>query len=158
MIPKNTVDLSAFRNLETNLEPSSSMLTFQTLVQQAELQKLDLTIGTVFSVKEYHRTLLYEGKLLSVYRLSWLPEQRSDIHEHQGSLCATHVAQGKLTNRIFTLNKDELYLNSEETLLARKTTFLDREGIHQSLNVSSKPVISLHLYTPRLLGIQRFLS
>lgn len=145
-----------FKDLDTCLERGSSIETFQTLLQQIDLDIISFDANPVFSNDGYTRTLLYDNPNLSVYKICWLSGQSSDIHGHLGSLCATYVIQGILTNRVFRLSNNYPLLEFEEELLAGAVTFLDRDGVHQSLNASLTPVISLHFYTPRLTGIKRF--
>lgn len=156
MLICNPSALKVFKELEACLKRDSSIETFQTLILQTDLSIISCDANPIFSNKGYTRTLLYDNPNLSVYRICWLSEQSSDIHGHCGSLCATYVIQGILTNRVFRLSNNYPFLEFEEELSAGAVTFLDRDGIHQSLNASLAPVISLHLYTPRLVGIKRF--
>lgn len=159
----NTFEL-VFKQIAMKLDSNPSVKTFNAvLLEDVSWKKIepDLVKESRFSNsnEEYTRKLIYESQNLSAYLLCWLPGQQTDIHGHCGCLCATYIVQGELTNRVFSLSNGSpsRLLKLEEVLLSTgEITFLDRDGIHQSLNTTSKSVISLHLYSPRLSGIQRF--
>jgi len=128
---------------------------FQALISLLNLDKPFLASHVSFHADHYTRMLVYESNKVSVLLLGWLPNQNSPIHSHNGSLCATLVVQGILTNRQFRLvdnglEDKQLYLQLEERLSEGRIAFLDRDGIHQAVNASQEPLTTLHIYSPRL--------
>ena len=156
---------SAHRSLHQTLKEAVGQLEhlgykprfsdFQTLISPLELDKSIVAPLVSFQAERYTRTLIYESDQVSVLLLGWLPNQSSPIHSHNGSLCATFVVQGTLTNRQFQLRNSgsqpqQLYLQFEEQLAEGSIAFLDHDGVHQALNTSSEPLVTLHIYSPRL--------
>jgi len=128
---------------------------FQALISLLNLDKPFLASQVSFHADHYTRMLVYESNKVSVLLLGWLPNQKSPIHSHNGSLCATLIVQGILTNRQFRLVDNglegkQLYLQLEEQLSEGTIGFLDRDGIHQAVNTSQESLITLHIYSPRL--------
>jgi predicted metal-dependent enzyme (double-stranded beta helix superfamily) len=104
----------------------------------------------------YMRHVLYvdpEGDFVMT-ALTWLPGQASPVHGHQ-VWCLFGVAEGEMSEERFDLQ-------SAATLRAGQLAArdLDCTAVHQVRNLSTRPVVSLHLYgvsSDRLTtGINRF--
>jgi len=138
-----------------NLGEKPQFGNFQALISLLNLDKPLLASHVSFHADHYTRMLLYESSKVSVLLLGWLPNQNSPIHSHNGSLCATLIVQGILTNRQFQLVDNDLegkqlYLQLEERLSEGRIAFIDQDGIHQAVNASQEPLTTLHIYSPRL--------
>jgi predicted metal-dependent enzyme (double-stranded beta helix superfamily) len=88
-----------------------------------------------------------------IWLLSWLPGQRTGLHDHGEAAGAFAVAQGDL---------QETLARSGSRLLRRRPA---REGtvrsfgerhLHEMANVSAAPAISVHAYSPPLTAMRRY--
>ncbi|GMG59799.1 unnamed protein product [Ambrosiozyma monospora] len=99
--------------------------------------------------------------------LVWNPGKQSMIHDHAGGHCCMKILEGELVEELFdvpeTLTTEytipcletiptemkELTLLKTTTLKENQVSYIsDKIGIHKMSNKTSKPAISLHLYTP----------
>ncbi|GME77063.1 unnamed protein product [Ambrosiozyma monospora] len=99
--------------------------------------------------------------------LVWNPGKQSMIHDHAGGHCCMKILEGELTEELFdvpetlltghpdsslkttTTEMKKLTLLKTTTLRENQVSYIsDKIGIHKMSNKTSKPAISLHLYTP----------
>ena len=83
--------------------------------------------------------------------LTWLPGQRTDLHDHGGSAGAFQVVQGTLTE--FTPAPGTL---AGRTLGTGEIRGFGRRHIHQIVNTGMDPAISVHVYAPALIQMTRY--
>ncbi|MEC4018744.1 cysteine dioxygenase [Streptomyces sp. H27-D2] len=87
----------------------------------------------------YHR--LRVGPGYEVWLLSWVPGQGSGLHDHGGSSGVLTVLQGELTERT----------GSSRQPLGRAAQRVFAPGyVHEVVNDSLEPAVSLHIYFPGL--------
>jgi predicted metal-dependent enzyme (double-stranded beta helix superfamily) len=83
--------------------------------------------------------------------LSWLPGQRTDLHDHGGASGGFAVVSGSLREQ--SAAGDRLHT---VTWIAGQHRLFGAHHIHQVGNVAPQPAISVHLYTPSLTTMTRY--
>ncbi|MFB8354635.1 cysteine dioxygenase [Streptomyces niveus] len=87
----------------------------------------------------YHR--LSTGPGYEVWLLSWVPGQRSGLHDHGRSSGVLTVLDGELTERTRTASR---------TLPDGAQRVFAPGYVHEVVNDSLEPAVSLHIYYPGL--------
>jgi predicted metal-dependent enzyme (double-stranded beta helix superfamily) len=92
-----------------------------------------------------------------VWLLTWLPGQRTDLHDHGGSAGAFHVYAGTITEDTVTKGTDgrPARITGRELGEGAGRRFGSRH-IHRITNRSSTPAISIHVYGPVLSSMTRY--
>jgi predicted metal-dependent enzyme (double-stranded beta helix superfamily) len=99
----------------------------------------------------YHR--LQRGENHEVWLLSWLPGQRTGFHDHCGSSGAFAVVQGELRERTPAAGRPRPV--SAAFPAGRARSFGPRH-VHEVVNESAAPAVSIHAYSPPLAGMRRY--
>ena len=99
----------------------------------------------------YHR--LERGENHEVWLLSWLPGQRTGFHDHCGSSGAFAVVAGEL--REWTSAARRPQPASAAFPAGRARSFGPRH-VHEVVNESAAPAVSIHAYSPPLAGMRRY--
>jgi predicted metal-dependent enzyme (double-stranded beta helix superfamily) len=99
----------------------------------------------------YHR--LERGDNYEVWLLSWLPGQRTGFHDHCGSSGAFAVVQGELRERTPAAGRPQPV--SAAFRAGRARSFGPRH-VHEVVNKSAAPAVSIHAYSPPLAGMRRY--
>lgn len=116
----------------------------------------------------YHRLATHDD--YEVWLLTWLPGQGTELHDHGGSSGALYVARGELIEHVPDLSRTQ---SGQGELQERDGTGTDPgltahrlvEGagrrfgsrhIHRVDNLSDRPAVSLHVYSPALTRMTRF--
>lgn len=93
-----------------------------------------------------------------LWLLSWLPGQRTGFHDHFGSSGAFAVARGELQE--FTVPAAS---SSRGRAAARRAAFaagqvraFGPQHVHEVMNGSGQPAVSIHAYAPSLAGMRRY--
>ena len=99
----------------------------------------------------YHR--LERGENHEVWLLSWLPGQRTGFHDHCGSSGAFTVVHGELQERTPAAGRTRPV--SAAFPAGRARSFGPRH-VHEVVNESGAPAVSIHAYSPPLAGMRRY--
>ena len=95
--------------------------------------------------RRWYRLLRTDG-LCDVWLISWATEQIAELHDHAGSLGAMTVVSGKLAERRWT-GADGL---RTRTLRAERGAGFPLGHVHDVVNLSAEPAVSVHAYSPPL--------
>ncbi len=88
-----------------------------------------------------------------VWLLSWLPGQWTGFHDHGGSAGAFVVARGELDERTPVPDPPGVHVRR----LARGTVrSFGPRYIHDVVNASETPAVSVHAYSPPLIEMRRY--
>lgn len=112
-----------------------------------------------FSRKAYRRNLVHRHDHFEVLVLCWRPGQHSPIHDHHGSHCGVLVLSGHATEvRFDRLPSGQLRASSVQPLPAGSVTASVGDDLHVIGNWlhPEKDLITLHVYSPPLNGMQRY--
>jgi cysteine dioxygenase len=104
-----------------------------------------------FREDTYGRNLVYKNSEFELLVLTWLPKQRTPIHDHAGQRCWMHLLQGRLCFRnyqpIVNAKGDLVPAGPLEFHETGEAVYVDDGiGTHSIANASEKPAISMHLY------------
>jgi cysteine dioxygenase len=121
------------------------------------LQKLDVTAETLGEAvypdgANYVRTLLYRDDNSELLALTWLPGQRSPVHDHCCSDCVFRVVEGVATETLYRQRAPGAARREfmKRDLRAGVVTQSPGETLHSLANEAGDPLITLHIYTPPL--------
>jgi predicted metal-dependent enzyme (double-stranded beta helix superfamily) len=99
----------------------------------------------------YHRLELTRD--VEVWLISWLPGQGTGFHDHGAAVGAFTVAQGELTERTVparqAVPRSRLYL-------AGQIRPFGPAHVHDVVNMSAAPAVSVHAYSPPLTAMRRY--
>ncbi len=104
-----------------------------------------------FREETYGRNLVAKSPLFELLVLTWLPQQRTPVHDHASQRCWMTVALGSLTMKNYRMPATDIcdLVPMGATELAQKDTTVyidDGVGIHSITNATRKPAVSVHLY------------
>ena len=101
----------------------------------------------------YHRLEL--GDDHEVWLLSWLPGQRTGFHDHGGSAGAFAVVQGEL-REYTTASSRGTGMPRGAGFAAGRVRSFGPAHVHEVVNASTGPAVSVHAYSPPLAGMRRY--
>ena len=90
---------------------------------------------------------------LEVWLLSWLPGQGTGFHDHGAAVGAFTVAQGELTERTVPAGRA---VAASRVLTAGEARPFGPAHVHDVVNTSAAPAVSVHAYSPPLTAMRRF--
>jgi len=103
-----------------------------------------------FREETYGRNLVYRSELFELLVITWLPQQRTPIHDHSGQRCWMTLQSGSLHFKNYKVGADgsELVVSGPvEVHSAGENVYIDDGlGVHSIANATSRPAISVHLY------------
>lgn len=99
----------------------------------------------------YHRLDLADDH--EVWILSWLPGQETGFHDHGDAAGAFAVVQGELRERTAAVGRRGV--RSRVLPGGRHRSFGPRH-VHDVGNVSARPALSIHAYSPPLSAMRRY--
>ena len=120
-------------------------------LNQHHLEFDELLPFIYFREDTYGRNIVKRNTHYELLILSWLPNQSTPIHDHNGQRCWIWMHSGKLTFRSFRqLDGKEQSVQPcgpSQVHSPGELTYLDDSmGFHEIANLSGKPAVSLHLY------------
>ena len=83
---------------------------------------------------------------VDVWLLTWLPDQGTELHDHGDSAAALTVVQGSLVE----VRADRTGALHGATLGSGDTHWVAPGVVHDVVNRSTAPAVSIHAYAPRL--------
>lgn len=102
-----------------------------------------------FREETYGRNLVAKSDLYELIALTWLPNQRTPIHDHSGSRCWTSILTGELTFKNYHLSASGTLSAvgpCEKQGIGSYSYIDDAIALHSIANASTKPAVSIHLY------------
>lgn len=98
----------------------------------------------------YGRNLIAKNDFYELILLTWLPKQRTPIHDHGGQRCWMYIQEGELSFKNYAPLRESNELiptSSAEMHHEGNSVYIDDGiGVHSICNNSIKPAASLHLY------------
>jgi cysteine dioxygenase len=122
------------------------------------LQKLDVSAESLGDAvypdgAAYVRTLLYRDDNAELLALTWLPGQRSPVHDHCCSDCIVRIVEGVATEILYR-QRDPGAFRREHMQRALRPGVVTRSPgntLHSlGNNEPSELLVTLHIYTPPL--------
>lgn len=87
-----------------------------------------------------------------MFIIKWFPGQKSEIHYHPVYGCSFITLSGILKEELFMFDRDNYLLKNVgyRMLNQGRAGYIDNvTGAHRISNISNKPAVSLHIYSPR---------
>uniref|UniRef100_UPI0003630A62 cysteine dioxygenase n=1 Tax=Actinoalloteichus spitiensis TaxID=252394 RepID=UPI0003630A62 len=81
-----------------------------------------------------------------IWLLSWLPGQRTELHDHGGAVGAFTVVNGVLTERVVREQPGDDHLEVISPLVAGQSRVFGPHYVHQVVNEGPDPAVSVHVY------------
>ena len=98
---------------------------------------------------------LEQGDNHEVWLLSWLPGQRTGFHDHCGSAGALAVVHGELREYTTPRGRGTGTPSGADFAAGRVRSF-GPAHVHEVVNASAGPAVSIHAYSPPLAGMRRY--
>jgi predicted metal-dependent enzyme (double-stranded beta helix superfamily) len=98
---------------------------------------------------------LEQGDNHEVWLLSWLPGQRTGFHDHCGSAGAFAVVYGELREYTTPRGRGAGPPPGADFAAGRVRPF-GPAHVHDVVNSSTQPAVSIHAYSPPLAGMRRY--
>lgn len=99
---------------------------------------------------------LVDGVALEAWLLSWLPGQRTGLHDHGGSAGAFAVVRGALSEATIQTPSAGAPRLHHQTYQAGQHRPFGPRHLHEILNDGAAPAVSIHVYAPRLARMTRY--
>ena len=101
----------------------------------------------------YHRIAVHDD--YEAWLLTWLPGQGTDLHDHGGSAGAFTVVRGVLTEHTAISTGGPAHLRHSQFAAGGGHRF-GRHYIHRISNDGDRPAVSVHVYRPALVTMNRY--
>ena len=100
--------------------------------------------------------LLASSETFEAWVIGWPPGGTIELHDHGDSAGAVVVATGQLVETLVTENADGSLSTSGRRRAAGTSWTMGRRHIHDVVNDSSRPAVSVHVYAPRLTAMTHY--
>ncbi|GGM40675.1 cysteine dioxygenase [Longimycelium tulufanense] len=91
-----------------------------------------------------------------VWLMSWLPGQRTDLHDHSGSTGAFTVVSGVLTETVARRAGDAPAAELVHAIGVGQTRVFGPGYVHEVSNEGPDPAVSVHVFRPGRLGMNAY--
>ncbi|MBD0380523.1 cysteine dioxygenase [Paenibacillus sedimenti] len=106
----------------------------------------------------YGRNAVFSNKELEVIIIHIPANQSTAIHNHGSSIGTAYLVEGQLVNTMFTLDSYGYPVPEHDDFIQAGQCFdAPADQIHQLSNPFHERAISLHVYTPPLREVNRYL-
>jgi len=135
------------RTATTNDQAAYARMRVQTLLRQPDewLPRIRFGAG-----RRWYERIVREPDH-EIWLLSWLPDDGTGFHDHAGSAGAFAVALGSLEEREI---RDGVTIRRPRN--SGEISSFHPGYIHEVINVSEAPAVSLHAYAPPLTAMNRY--
>ncbi|MEK8127775.1 cysteine dioxygenase family protein [Paenibacillus filicis] len=150
-----------FETLECTLRSSNQAVSSPRMLQQW-IQDWKVPMEALGEIPEpyelpYGRKSLFHSDAMDVVLVHLPPGTQTWIHDHGRSVGCAVVLEGRLSNRIFTLDTYGFpQLQKEYSLAAGECLLAPKRQIHQMHNAGPDRTVSLHIYSPALKDTRKF--
>ncbi len=106
----------------------------------------------------YHRKIIETNNVFQLLILTWLPGQKSPIHNHRGSQCVVRVLSGKAIETVYHPRADQTFSYSASSYVDGTTIGGEDADIHtlENSKASRQDLVTLHVYFPPLKQMDLF--
>jgi predicted metal-dependent enzyme (double-stranded beta helix superfamily) len=101
-----------------------------------------------YHTDERFTTLVERADGQEIWLMSWLPGQRTDLHNHGGATGAFTVVTGVLTERVARARGTEPPHDTVHLVAAGQSRVFGPGYVHQVRNDGPEPAVSIHVYRP----------
>ena len=86
------------------------------------------------------------NEYFDMYLITWLNNQKSNIHDHSTNGCLLYLLEGKLTEYIYN---ECLEIVDKQVIQCNAATYIDNKIGYHSIKNNRKFSVSLHIYSPK---------
>lgn len=134
------------------------------LLAEVDWERVALGETVETASESYVRTLLFRSDHVELLVMTWLPGQRSAVHDHAGSVCAVRVMQGLALERRYRDVGDGAAVACDQIELLEEgaTTISVDDDIHSLGNAlasgapAEQRLVTVHIYSPPLRAMRRY--
>jgi predicted metal-dependent enzyme (double-stranded beta helix superfamily) len=98
----------------------------------------------------------YETGPYEVWLVSWLPGQRTPLHDHGGSSGGFAVVEGELTERSGAAGVEAGVRAAGRHVRPGSLRIFGAGYVHEVVNAGTVPAVSVHVYSPALRTMTRY--
>jgi predicted metal-dependent enzyme (double-stranded beta helix superfamily) len=100
--------------------------------------------------------LLAASDTFEAWVIGWPPGGTIELHDHGASAGAVAVAGGELLETLVSEGDDGSVTTSRRRMAAGTSWVMGRRHVHDVVNDSSLPAVSVHVYAPRLTSMTHY--
>ena len=100
--------------------------------------------------------LLQSAETFEAWVIGWPPGGTIELHDHGDSAGAVAVAGGELVETLVSERDDGTVSTTRRPMLAGMSWVMGRRHIHDVVNHSHLPAVSVHVYAPRLTSMTHY--
>ncbi len=158
---KEDVDCCSIDRLIAKLNAKSKQASFferLELIDQHPIDWQDVRKHVFRNPVEYHREKVETNSLFQLLILTWLPGQKSEIHNHRGSHCVVRVLSGMATETIYVPGPNKSFSTKKMSYAVDSTFGGQDDDIHTLENAMEaiQDLITMHVYFPELESMELF--
>ncbi|MGW0523623.1 cysteine dioxygenase [Crossiella sp. NPDC003009] len=105
---------------------------------------------------ERYTALLERTEYHEIWLMSWLPGQRTELHDHGGTSGAFTVVTGVLAERVARLGENGRPVELVHALTAGQTRVFGPHYVHQVINDGPDPAVSIHVFDGQRRDMPRY--
>lgn len=139
-------DLLVFLETESSTGLSPQRVTG--FLQESTFEEEQFLPFLFFSDEHYARNLIHKCEEYELIALTWLPGQKTAVHDHGDSHCWTFLLSGQLSFQNYAEKKGKLLtVGDAKKVSAGEFDYVTASNVwHSIANESTKPAVSIHLY------------
>jgi predicted metal-dependent enzyme (double-stranded beta helix superfamily) len=97
----------------------------------------------------YSKTCAYANDFIEIIIITWSQNICSKIHDHPENGCLLRIMEGGLIEDVYIMdNGVSKFMDSTKLSTNQISYKIGNEYLHKISNVTNKPCISLHIYSP----------
>ena len=130
------------------------------IIRQLPIDARDVWQHVVIDRRNYHREIIETNDEFQLLIITWLPGQKSPIHNHRGSQCIVRVLSGSATETVYEPRKDGTFSRKASIYEQGITIGGEDSDVHtiENLPIAEKPLVTIHAYFPPLKRMDRFVA
>ncbi|MBZ9626711.1 cysteine dioxygenase family protein [Psychroflexus sp. CAK57W] len=127
--------------------PSCEGQDYFDIARNLSIPDEDLLPYAFWSEESYTRNCVLRTDDFELLLLCWEQDQDTPIHCHNGEECWVYLANGKLQEKRYVEENDELKLIADVKMTQDRLSYMNDDlGYHSLQNINEGKSMSLHLY------------
>jgi len=155
---KHSKSLSTLISELKNLPENATMFDRYRVVENHPISLADVEKYVISNHEHYNRKHFELNNQFHGLILTWMPGQKSPIHNHSGSQCIVCVLSGEAIETVFDVNKDGSFSTSSKPYPNGSILYGEDADIHVVENSisASENLVTMHFYFPGLVTMEHF--
>ncbi len=152
---------SSFENLANKLKKASNKANLTEKMQiigNHTITTSDFKEHIQPDPTRYYRKSIEQNELFEMLILTWMPGQKSPIHNHRGSQCIVRVLQGTAVESTYRPHLDGSFSCMIKEYPEGSVIGGEDADIHtvENIPIATQPLVTLHAYFPALENMEIF--